>query len=304
MQVYSPTQTRSFLKCPTYRMLDREGWEDPYAGKKRIAGCIGTAVAAGLEEWNKSRQYGRQRKGVISFTHALNTLEAELTQLERMVLDDAMVAKAPALVVDALNYYAETDPIPSDWTILGAEVELPDSGRSRPDLLVWDRHGAAVVDFKCKIQLYGANKEQRDRTKEKILSEYEKDWQMFHYCHFASLMYGRPIRRYYICLITLTPKVTIDLVAYQFSQKDMENWEWSAEATWQSMRAWDDTYAVQGGEEANAIMPMAAVHHDQYGRCSFFDACFTYNLDREALAQQYIQIKRRRKECDTSQSAM
>lgn len=284
--VYSPTQTKTFHRCPTLRMLEREGWEDPYAGKKRIAGAIGSAVSAGLEQYNKARMYGKLRPGVIDYAHALNVLKADLAALDRMVLDEDQAAKAPGQVIDVLTYYASHDPIPANWTILGAEIELPGSGRSRPDLIVWDREGPRIVDYKCKMRL-------EERYREKTEAAYTKDWQMQHYCYFASQFYGRPVLNYSICLITLEPKLRIDMLPFTFTKEQLDRWIVQAEITWTRMHDTDISYALSGGMETKTYVEMSSNHFDQYGKCPMFDACFTYELDRELMQAAYIQIPRR-----------
>jgi hypothetical protein len=45
--VYSPSQTRSFLECPTKRMLQQEGWQSRVVDLRSWVAWIGQGVHAG-----------------------------------------------------------------------------------------------------------------------------------------------------------------------------------------------------------------------------------------------------------------
>ena len=294
MKVYSPTQTDLFAFCPQARQFYKEGWQPRIADKPQIAAWMGIAMGAGLEVYYNSRITGAPP--VISPELAgANSWGASLDVFRRAggVVEDADIVAVPGLLAKALGKYPKVDPIPDTWRILATEYELPNSGRARLDLVVETEHGVAAVDFKWKKELWTKAGESKDQARGRTLLEYENYWNMLHYFWGLRQEYGKGHIKdqafdpaYYIILGELNP-VHAQMQRFEVDPRVLEQWERTAKGLWAEMDANDFEYGAEGiGPRGNTT------HENKYGKCKYYDACFTHFLNRETMPLKYVQIER------------
>ena len=190
--------------------------------------------------------------------------------------DQAQAAAIPRRVARAITAYIAEDAaerlIPASWSLLAVEHAFPDYGYARPDLVVHDGLGPAIVDLKTRLTL-------DPRWRERELMRYRHSWQLLHYAWAWGQYAQCRVGRYYICLVVLEPRFSVELMPYPITSEALAVWEQSAQRVWAQMAA----------EDQGAARPwMAAKHADEFGNCEFYDACFTHQWDEARMAVDYM----------------
>lgn len=284
--VFSPSQTATWARCPMMRALRAEGWVSKYAKKKDLAAIVGTCVAAGLGVYNNLRkeheQQGtaldRKAASLAAMGSAFSVLEQQMEELRnsgRIIdVEDLYVEQMRDRIGKGVTTYIAKEPIPPTWRIIDVERPFPDHGNARPDLVVRDDLGLAIVDWKSKVQL-------KEYYRNKTIQEYANSHQMYHYAWAGQEVYGESIGRYYIGLIVLEP-FSVELVPFPIHQEQLLMWEQSARQIWHYMAKED---------RGESLPYMSPTHQDQFGPCEYTDACFKYRLDADLMRQGYINLK-------------
>ena len=68
--IYSPSQAKVYLECPTERMLSQEGWNSRIVGIRDWIAWVGQGVHAGLAYWYASKPGVAMPLEVIDSGHA------------------------------------------------------------------------------------------------------------------------------------------------------------------------------------------------------------------------------------------
>ncbi|KKL20317.1 hypothetical protein LCGC14_2456650 [marine sediment metagenome] len=288
-RVRSPSRTEDFLYCPIlYQLKHIDKWVPNLYGKREISFAMGHAIGAGLDLFYRHTR----------LKESLPLIEGEVRPIEdycvRVAMDafeksiqgcldqgrtlnpkDEEVAdQALGRVIRAMPRVLEQDPIPSDWTILGSEVPLPDHGYCRIDLPVRDPVNLAVLDIKTSLTLAKDKVHFRRR-------EYTHNWQQMHYCWAYGDAMGEPVYRYHILQVVLEPKTLVYFWPYSIHPENMAAWLVSARQTWKDI---DDFH------EGRRDPVQKPVHYGKYGDCEMFDACLTHHYDEGLMRGDYIQI--------------
>ena len=288
--VYSPSQTKLWLECPMKRYLRYSlGWRPRRIGKPDLTAILGRAFHAGVALYHARRQAAQphalaptELQEIAEASAAAATFEAS-RQLARLqdqgfvVNDwDAPTAQAlPLRVAKGVTRYVLADPLPAAWTIRAVEHTLEEYGNARLDLAIEDADGPAIADVKVKLTL-----DAKYRAKE--LSRYQDDHQQLHYAWAWSEIRQASVNRYYIVLVVLEPKWSVEILPYQIHPETMQAWTQSQLVTWHDMAE----------EDAGTREPyMAATHWSAYGDCEMRKACFEHHWDPQLMAQDYVNTR-------------
>jgi hypothetical protein len=270
------------------RELQQQKYVSKYAAKPAVSRWMGTAMAAGLEEYNKRRMTNTLLPGVL-FNTSFPVWCDEIERFRRaggVITDETFESRVPPLMERALTHYANHDVVPQNWTIHSVEHVFEHGGHARADLIVIDEDGYAPLDYKMKESLYVKPGETRDAARARTLLEYDNDWQLKHYVWGVRRFIGQPCNHYYIVLGELSPKPTYTLQRFDVSERAMQQWIDAAHSWWGVM---------QDSESDIINLPrMSPVHDNKYGKCEFYDACITYELDPTKFQHKYIQVERRK----------
>lgn len=298
MTVYSPSQTMEWMRCPMMRALRKEGWISKWGAKKDLAAIIGSSFAAGIGVYNnirKSAQDGntalpartieaRASIAASCVDVAKAVMHQKLEMLEKIGLilggsdDDEIYLQAMSKrIVNAVTNYVVSDPLPDTFKIVDVELNLgPEAGNARPDLVVRDNLGLAMVDYKTKVQLLA-------RYEAKTKMEYGNTHQMLHYGHFGERHYGEPFGRYYIGLVVFEPRFHTEFVPYPYNTEVLATWARTSQSAW----------AIMEKEDKGEQVPwMSANHSDNFGQCPYYKACFTHHYDPELMKSDYVLVER------------
>lgn len=277
------------------RALGKE-WVGKYAGKKDYAAVLGNGFAAGVGIYNNIRMEhergaakmpqrdAQARASIVQACtqSALAVMAERLKEMENLglVLDDAdgYLDKLPARCTKAVTNYVVSDPMPDTWQVVGVEHAFgPEYGNSRPDVVVKDDTGLAIVDYKSKLQL-------RAEYRQKTLNEYANSHQMLHYGWAGQEIFGEPVHKYYIGLAVIEPRWAFDFVPYPIHPETLETWLTASKRVWELMEA-------EEGENG-AVPWMSANHSDNFGQCPYYKACFVHHYDPDLMKQDYLHVER------------
>lgn len=266
------------------RAIRKEGWVPKHAKVKDYAAILGASFAAGVGAYYNFRKehvanglivgdMNRTYAGTIAMGLARRIMDLQLERLNDRTHDDpdGYREKMGTRLDKAISRFVAADPIPDAWEIVDIEKEFPEHGNSRADLIIRDDMGLAVVDFKMKVTLVAA-------YREKTIDEFNESEQKYHYAMAAGETYGEPVQRFYIGLVVAEP-FRVSLIPQAVNQESLQHWRASRERVWALMHE---------EEQGHAVPFMAAVHHDRFGRCPYYDACFTHRLDPSLMTLSYM----------------
>ena len=157
--VYSPSQTKQYLVCPTARMLSQEGWTSRVVGIRDWVAWIGQGVHAGLASYYTHTGPKPQslcvRDGLAGFEeqyqHAITS--------GRIIPNTFYAVEAKAHIERCLHYAMTHDILPTGFEVERVEQSLgPDSGNCVLDV-VGKKNGKPTfidwkVKWKCKLTMW------------------------------------------------------------------------------------------------------------------------------------------------------
>lgn len=285
MNIYSPSQTATYSRCPVKRQLASvERWVPRVLGKREIAACLGRGVAAGLGTYYTLVQAtgacpDPATSSQIASTIATQSLR-ELRDLGCQVpeYEASSAATLGTRAADVILNYAKWDRqdkvLSHDWQILHVEHSFPEHGNARLDLGVDDGQGPAVLDWKTRGYLKG------DMLPREV-AKYENAGQLLHYSWAYAQFFGREyLPRYYVGLIVLQPRFFVEILPYTITEEDHRQWLRSAQVKWEQMAVIDN--------DPSRPIAMADEHTDNYGDCEFRRACFTHHWDPASMTAEYV----------------
>ena len=262
------------------------------AAPRDFAALLGRAWAVSIGVYNTARLATEERAANMLAAPDLHKtcldagkrcIDAALLEWERMgfsVANDTETNSLGRMVSrldKGLSKYIAKDPIPSRWRIVDVEKDLGEAaGYARPDLIVRDDVGLAVVDYKLRVKLPA-------EWRVKAVQEYAHSNQMLHYASFVGEAYGEPISRFYIGLGVLEPNFLFDLLTYPIHEETLKIWRQATQVVWGHMES----------EDKGEVPPfMAAEHSDRYGRCEYYKACFDHHYDPYLMNRDYLHVER------------
>ena len=294
--VYSPSQTKQYLVCPTARMLSQEGWTSRVVGIRDWVAWIGQGVHAGLASYYhhsakalEDLKHGVLQDGVSGFNEQYN----HAITSGRIIPNTFYTVEAKAHIERCLEYAMSHDILPAGFEVERVEQSLgPDSGNCILDVVGKKNGKPTFIDWKVK---WKCKPEYIDQELEK----YRYDWkEARHYPWALSEVCGQRVEEYTVVMFILQPFKVVSRT-YQVNWPVVERWaqgcqdkagEFGAarKGLWGIMEGW--------GQPPMETWQSNACMGGQWP-CEYLDACWTYNLDREKMkAGGLVQVARLNKQ--------
>lgn len=252
-----PTETDNWLRCPTYWHLDRN-WEPVGPWKPNLA--LGASIGVGLDHL-------LQQAPDRAELEALSVLEARFIENDEWTLEALQ-----ALVTKSIREAAKTTikDILATEKVLQTELTI---GKGRLDLVTKRGDLLIVTDHKTRLQL-------KSEWVQKELLESETNWQLWDYAYRAREYYQTrnvAVRRH---LGVLTPRMKWHLHGeIQIKPELLDRWANGARNVWFDLNR-------QKVEPSDLLMNLRECI-GRYGKCPFYEACHTCNLDPERMSLLY-----------------
>ena len=276
--IYSPSQSKVYLECPTKRLLSQEGWSSRVVGLRDWIAWIGQGVHAGLACLKNPQATQVSAEAVLE--KGLSEFQGHLThavQSGRIVPPTLYPGEAKANIERCLEYAIKQDVLPA-----GLVVERVEQGLGEYNCIldvVGKKNGIPYfVDYKVK------NKCKPDYIDQE-LEKYRYDWkEARHYPWALSEVTGQRVEEYTVVMFILQPFKVVSRT-YAVNWKMVERWALENKGVY---GLWDEMDGAQW--QSNACM-------GGQWPCEYLDACWTYDLDREKMkAGGLVQIARLNKE--------
>ena len=272
--IYSPSQTKVYLECPTKRLLSQEGWTSRVIGLRDWVAWVGQGVHAGLA-YLKNPQYKHVGAGEV-LTKGLSEFDGHLDyaiSCGRIVPGTFYRGEAKAQIERCLEYAMGFDILPSGFVVERVEQGLGDFNCILD--VVGKRNGKPTfVDYKVK------NKCKLDYIDQE-LEKYRYDWkEARHYPWALSQVTGQRVEEYSVVMFVLQPQFKVVQRTYQVNWPVVHRWALNCDdgGLWETM-------VTAPSWQSNAC-------YDGHFPCEYLDACWTYNLDREKMkAGGLVQIQ-------------
>ena len=280
--IYSPSQTKVYLECPTKRLLSQEGWSSRVVGLRDWIAWIGQGVHAGLACLKNPQATQVSAEAVLE--KGLSEFQGHLThavQSGRIVPPTLYPGEAKANIERCLEYAIKQDVLPA-----GLVVERVEQGLGEYNCIldvVGKKNGIPYfVDYKVK------NKCKLDYLDQE-LEKYRYDWkEARHYPWALSEVCGQRVEEYTVVIFVLGPQFRVVQRTYQVNWKVVERWAQGCmgpKLTGELDGLWD-TMTYEEPWQSNACM-------GGQWPCEYLDACWTYDLDREKMKTGgLIQVQR------------
>lgn len=280
MRVYSPSQTDSFMENPAVRRLKYiEKWRPRLIKNPDLARILGSAVSAGLAEYNRARRDSLPLDPDAAGRVAAETARLDLKHLQSHGLtptgrETETARLLPERAYKAVTRYIAQDPIPLDWKIVAVEPILKDHGWARPDLVLRSPLGLVPLDYKTKLTL-------DEKYKERTLNEYRYSWAMLHYAWACEEVFKEPVASYYISLITVEPRFKVLLDPTIIDPEIMELWKTSARSVW----------AVMAMVDRGELKPWHTFKFfDRFGKNEYADSLLLHKWHDHLMERDYIKL--------------
>lgn len=280
--IYSPSQTRSYLECPTKRMLSQEGWTSRVVDIRSWVAWVGQGVHAGLAYRYTPVPDSLEvcKVGVAAFQAEYN----HAIKSGRIIPNTFFVSEAKAHIERCLQYAMANDVLP-----VGFDVERVEQSLGEYNCIldvVGKRNGKPTfVDWKVK------NKCKPDYIDQE-LEKYRYDWkEARHYPWALSEVCGQRADEYTVVMFILQPFKVVSRT-YPVNWKVVERWARtnSGDAFVNGFDGLWETMNQQHPWQSNACMGWQ-------WPCEYLDACWTYDLDREKMkAGGLVQVQRLHKQ--------
>jgi len=282
--IYSPSQTKSYLECPTKRLLSQEGWSSRVVGLRDWIAWIGQGVHAGLACLKNPQATQVSAEAVLE--KGLSEFQGHLThavQSGRIVPPTLYPGEAKANIERCLEYAIKQDVLPA-----GLVVERVEQGLGEYNCIldvVGNKNGIPYfVDYKVK------NKCKPDYIDQE-LEKYRYDWkEARHYPWALSQVTGQRVEEYSVVMFILSPQFKVVQRTYQVNWKVVERWVSGTKGEPCYKGLWD---VMEHGMDWTQPWQSNACHPAMGFPCEYLDACWTYDLDREKMKHGgLIQVER------------
>ena len=287
--IYSPSQTKSYLECPTKRMLNQEGWTERIVGIRDWTAWTGQGVHAGLAQLfnpinvlpGKTYSAGSIKAGQDEFRRQFHHAVSHGRIIPNMFYE----GEALAHIDRCLSYVAEHDILPAGFEVERTEQTLGDYNcildvvgkkNGKPTFIDWK------VKNKCKLDYL-----------DQELEKYRYDWkEARHYPWALSEVTGQRVEEYTVVIFVLGPQFRVVKRTYPVNWKVVERWHGGLVENGLHAALW--SVMESGVWQSNACM-------GGQWPCEYLDACWTYDLDREKMKHgglvQVARLNKEVKEC-------
>lgn len=273
MKVYSPSSTKSFLTCPFYWVLNKQGWNSKSYGKKDLYAVRGNAVSVALDLYNR----GGSAKESLELAENFVYDEWEKLQIDNRTWDtlksppipQGELARQAVLLVD--TYMGNP---PTHFRVVESEYIFTNWGNSRADVIAQLGNGKIVpVDYKCK------DKPTSPYYEGLVRSDFAHDWQLMHYCHAISQDFDVRCVEYGIVILWYAKRPRITYEPFHVGQERMDEWYRSAKIVWGLMES-IETGEIGAWEVAD--------HRNKFGPCQYTEACLKHGRDPQLMQMDYF----------------
>ena len=290
--IYSPSQSKQYLTCPTARMLGQEGWTERVVGLRDWVAWTGQGVHAGLAYYYNPQLHGAPTPtGVVAvgqdeftkhYDHAIKS--------GRIIPNTFYVNEAKAHIERCLEYAMKNDVLPAGFEVERTEQTLGDYNCILD--VVGKKNGKPTfIDWKVKNKL-------RLDYLDQELEKYRYDWkEARHYPWALSEVCGQRVEEYTVVIFVLGPQFRVVQRTYQVNWKVVERWAQGCmgqiTGTYEgTIGLWD--MMGEGVAEYEPEPWQSNQCHPAMGfPCEYLDACWTYDLDREKMkAGGLVQVER------------
>lgn len=286
--IYSPSQSKQYLTCPTARMLSQEGWQSRVVDLRSWVAWIGQGVHAGLASYYhhsakalEDLKHGVLQDGVSGFNEQYN----HAITSGRIIPNTFYTVEAKAHIERCLEYAMSHDILPAGFEVERVEqslgvynciLDVVGKKNGKPTFIDWK------VKWRCKPEYI-----------DQELEKYRYDWkEARHYPWALSQVTGQQVVEYSVVMFILQPFKVVQRM-YQVNWKVVERWaqacgdpEWGL---WEAME----------GAVCPPEIPQVQSNACNSGQwpCEYLDACWTYDLDREKMrAGGLVQVQRLNKQ--------
>jgi hypothetical protein len=279
--IYSPSQTKSYLQCPTLRMLNQEGWQSRVISIRDWTAWTGQGVHAGLaSKWHPSAPLLTDLRKAVLDTGAAEFVKHydHAVKAGRIIPHTFYIGEAKANIERCLEYAMKNDLLPTGFEVERTEQTLGDYNCILD--VVGKKNGKPTfIDWKVKNKL-------RLDYLDQELEKYRYDWkEARHYPWALSEVTGQRVEEYTVVMFILSPQFKVVQRTYNVNWPMVERWAQGCNdgGLW-------DTMCTAPSWQSNACM-------GGQWPCEYLDACWTYDLDREKMkAGGLVQIARLNKE--------
>ena len=274
--IYSPSQSKVYLTCPTARTLSQEGWTERVVSIRDWTAWTGQGVHAGL-----AHKYGwksEDAKAVVSAGYTAFQAEYEhAIKSGRIIPNTFYASEAKAHIERCLEYAMKNDVLPAGFEVERTEQTLGDYNcildvvgkrNGKPTFIDWK------VKNKCKLDYI-----------DQELEKYRYDWkEARHYPWALSEVTGQRVEEYTVVIFVLGPQYRVVKRTYPVNWKVVERWHGGLVENGLHAALW--SVMESGVWQSNACM-------GGQWPCEYLDACWTYDLDREKMKHGgLVQVER------------
>jgi len=283
--IYSPSQSKVYLTCPTARTLSQEGWTERVVGIRDWAAWIGQGVHAGLaSKWHPSAPLLTDLRKAVLDTGAAEFVKHydHAVKAGRIIPHTFYVGEAKANIERCLEYAMKNDLLPTGFEVERVEQSLGDYNCILD--VVGKKNGKPTfIDWKVKKTL-------RLDYLDQELEKYRYDWkEARHYPWALSEVTGQRVEEYTVVIFVLGPQFRVVKRTYPVNWKVVERWAQGCmgpKLTGELDGLWD-TMTYEEPWQSNACHPAMGFP------CEYLDACWTYDLDREKMSTGgLVQVQR------------
>ena len=281
--IYSPSQTKTFLTCPTARTLSQEGWTSRVVGIRDWVAWIGQGVHAGLAHkygWKSEDMKAVESAGWTAFKAEYDHAVSQ----GRIIPNTFFISEVKANIERCLQHAMTNDQLPTGFEVERVEqslgvynciLDVVGKKNGKPTFIDWK------VKWKCKPEYI-----------DQELEKYRYDWkEARHYPWALSQVTGQRVEEYTVVMFILQPFKVVSRT-YQVNWKVVERWAQGClgpKLTGELDGLWD-TMTYEEPWQSNMCM-------GGQWPCEYLDACWTYDLDREKMrAGGLVQVARLNKE--------
>ena len=288
--IYSPSQTKQYLVCPTARMLGQEGWISRVVGVRDWVAWIGQGVHAGLAV-HYSKKGLLTQAGVLQAGYYAFQAEYEHSITSGRIIPNTFYAvEAKAHIERCLEYAMSHDILPAGFEVERVEQSLgPDSGNCILDVVGKKNGKPTFIDWKVKNKC-------KPEYIDQELEKYRYDWkEARHYPWALSQVTGQRVEEYSVVMFILQPQFKVVQRTYQVNWPVVQRWSSGCTGDNLSQFGGRGLWEIMG----DTISPVSQSNacYDNHFPCEYLDACWTYNLDREKMgAGGLVQVTRLNKQ--------
>lgn len=271
MKIYSPSQTTTWMDCPLKRQYDQLGYQRRGYSLSDVKKEIGTVLHTALNVFCTT---GSATQADLALT---TTLEATPIGPVFSWLDyELPMRKVLEKVVKEQPWQQY------GWKTAGGALRLEKYGNCEFDHLLSSDAGTTFNDFKTSW-------EKDARYRPRWWQEQSHSWQFLHYVWAFEEHFKTTIDRFGVTLLICTPRPYVEFQEIRVHREKLEMFKKSAPYWWESMQEEEFLYL----HDSNYRAPFKPHCINQYGMCTYYDACHVYHGNYQLMEVGYEKEERK-----------